>query len=85
MIRYTPVRNVPYLKVVAITDKQTTNNMIRNLTISYYVDNVNVKLYTETDDDNIPYNLADIFARVVKDSNANEEILLEQLKDNLGL
>ena len=58
--------------------------MIRNLTISYYVDNVNVKLYTETDDDNTPYNLADIFARVVKDSNANEEILLEQMKDNLN-
>lgn len=59
--------------------------MIRNLTISYYVDNVNVKLYTETDDDNTPYNIADIFARVVKDSNANEEILLEQLKDNLDV
>ena len=59
--------------------------MIRNLTISYYVDNVNVKLYTETDDDNVPYNLADIFARVVKDSNANEEILIEQLKDNLDV
>ena len=59
--------------------------MIRNLTISYYVDNVNVKLYTETDDDNTPYNLADIFARVVKDSNANEEILIEQLKDNLDI
>lgn len=59
--------------------------MIRNLTISYYVDNVNVKLYTETDDDNTPYNLADIFARVIKDSNANEEILLEQLKDNLNV
>ena len=59
--------------------------MIRNLTISYYVDNVNVKLYTETDDDNVPYNLADIFARVIKDSNANEEILLEQLTDNLDV
>ena len=59
--------------------------MIRNLTISYYVDNVNVKLYTETDGDNVPYNLADIFARVVKDSNANEEILLEQMKDNLDV
>ena len=59
--------------------------MIRNLTISYYVDNVNVKLYTETDDVNVPYNLADIFARVVKDSNANEEILLEQLKYNLDV
>lgn len=64
---------------------KTTNDMIRNLTISYYVYNVIVKLYTETDDDNVPYNLADIFARVIKDSNANEEILLEQLKDNLGL
>ena len=59
--------------------------MIRNLTISYYVDNVKVKLYTETEDENLPYNIADIFTRVVKDSNANEEILLEQLKDNLGL
>ena len=59
--------------------------MIRNLTISYYVDNVKVKLYTETEDENLPYNIADIFARVVKDSNANEEILLEQMKDNLGL
>ena len=59
--------------------------MIRNLNISYYVDNVNVKLYTETDDDNVHYNLADIFARVIKDSNANEEILLEQLKDNLDV
>ena len=59
--------------------------MIRNLTISYYVDNVNVKLYTETDDDNVPYNLADIFARVIKDRNANEEILLEQLNDNLDV
>ena len=59
--------------------------MIRNLTISYYVDNVNVKLYTETEDENLPYNIADIFARVVKDSNANEEILLEQLKDNLNV
>ena len=55
------------------------------MTISYYVDNVTVKLYTETDDDNVPYNLADIFARVIKDSNANEEILLEQLKDNLDV
>ena len=59
--------------------------MIRNLTISYYVDNVKVKLYTETEDENLPYNIADIFARVVKDSNANEEILLEQLKDNLNV
>ena len=59
--------------------------MISNLTISYYVDNVNVKLYTETDDDNIPYNLADIFASVVKDSNANEEILIEKLKENLDI
>ena len=59
--------------------------MIRNLTISYYVDNVNVKLYMEPDEDTVPYKLADIFARVIKDSNANEEILLEQMKDNLDV
>ena len=59
--------------------------MIRNLTISYSVGNVNVKLHTETVDDDNPYLLADMFSRLVNDSNTNEEELLEQLKDNLDV
>ena len=59
--------------------------MIRNLTISYSVGDVNVKLHTETVDDDNPYLLADIFARLVKDSNADEEGLIEQLKVNLNV
>ena len=59
--------------------------MIRNLTISYSVGDVNVKLHSEAVDDDNPYLLADIFARLVKDSNADEEGLIEQLKVNLNV
>ena len=59
--------------------------MIRNLTISYSVGNINVKLHSATVDDDNPYLLADIFARLVKDSNADEEELIEQLKVNLNV
>lgn len=59
--------------------------MIRNLTISYDVGNLNIKLHSETVDDDNPHLLADIFARLVKDSNADEEELIEQLKVNLNV
>ena len=59
--------------------------MISNLTIIYEVDHVNVVLSTDIDGENTPYNLAEIFARVIKDSNANEEMVIEQLKIELGL
>lgn len=59
--------------------------MIRDLSILYTVDHVNVALSTDTDSENIPYNLAEMFARIVRDSNANEEMVIEQLKIELGL
>ena len=59
--------------------------MIDNFTISYELDrHVSVILSTETGyDDNLPNNLAAVFAKVVKDSNANADMLIENLKMEL--
>ena len=59
--------------------------MIDNLKISYELDrDMSVTLSTETGyDDNLPHNLAAVFAKVVKDSNANADIVIENLKMDL--
>ena len=55
--------------------------MIDNLKISYDLDgDISVILSTVTGyDDNLPYNLAAVFAKVIKDSNANAEMVVENL------
>ena len=57
--------------------------MIDNLRISYDYDrDIAVNLSADTDyDNNLPYNLAALFARVIKDSNANEDMVIENLSD----
>lgn len=59
--------------------------MIDNLKISYEYDrDISVTLSTETGyDDNLPNNLASVFAKVIKDSNANADIVIENLKMDL--
>lgn len=59
--------------------------MIDKLNISYELDrDISVILSTETGyDDNLPYNLAAVFAKVIKDSSANEDIVIENLKIEL--
>ena len=59
--------------------------MIDKLKISYELDrNISVTLSTETGyDDNLPHNLAAVFAKVVKDSNANADMVIENLKMEL--
>ena len=59
--------------------------MIDNLKISYELDrDISVTLSTETGyDDNIPHNLAAVFAKVVKDSNVNADMVIENLKMDL--
>lgn len=58
--------------------------MISDLIISYTKSNVFVTLSTDVDaDGNLPYNLASLFARVVKDSAANPDMVIEQLKAEL--
>ena len=60
--------------------------MIDNLTISYELDrDISVTLSTETGyDDNLPHNLAAVFAKVIKDSRANVDMVIESLKMELG-
>ena len=59
--------------------------MIDNLKISYELDrDISVTLSTETGyDDNLPHNLASLFAKVVKDSYANADMVIEDLKIEL--
>ena len=59
--------------------------MIDNLKISYELDrDMSVTLSTETGyDDNLPHNLAAVFAKVVKDSNVNADMVIENLKMDL--
>ena len=59
--------------------------MIDNLKISYELDrDISVTLSTETGyDDNLPHNLAAVFSKVVKDSNVNADMVIENLKMDL--
>ena len=59
--------------------------MIDNLKISYELDrDISVVLSTETGyDDNLPHNIAAVFAKVIKDSYANADMVIEDLKIEL--
>ena len=59
--------------------------MIDNLKISYELDRyISVTLSTETGyNDNLPHNIAAVFAKVIKDSYANADMVIEDLKIEL--
>ena len=59
--------------------------MIDNLMINYELDrDISVTLSTNTGyDDNLPHNLAAVFAKVIKDSRANADMVIENLKIEL--
>ena len=58
--------------------------MINNLTISYEQGkNISVILSTDTACDNLPYNLAAVFAKVIRDSGANIGAVIEDLNAEL--
>lgn len=55
--------------------------MIKDLTISYVCNGVKTTLTIEDDHyDNMPYNLADMFEKVIRESDANPQIVIENLK-----
>ena len=60
--------------------------MIDNLTISYELDrDISVILSTSTGyDDNLPHNLAAVIAKVINDSRANKDMVIENLKMELN-
>ena len=55
--------------------------MIQDLTISYVSNGIETTLPSKDDHyDNMPYNLADMFAKVVRESDANPQIVIDNLK-----
>lgn len=56
--------------------------MIEDLTISYVCNGIKTTLTVEDEHyDNIPYNLADIFEKVIRESDANSQIVIDNLKN----
>lgn len=56
--------------------------MIEDLTISYVCNGIETTLTIKDDHyDNLPYNLADMFEKVIRESGANTQIVIENLKN----
>ena len=55
--------------------------MIEDLTISYVCNGIETTLTIKDEHyDNMPYNLADIFEKVIRESDVNAQIVIENLK-----
>ena len=55
--------------------------MIQDLTISYVCNGIETTLTIKDEHyDNMPYNLADIFEKVIRESDVNAQIVIENLK-----
>ena len=56
--------------------------MIQDLTISYINNGIETTLTIKDDHyDNMPFNLADMFAKVIRESDANPQIVIDNLKN----
>ena len=56
--------------------------MIQDFAISYVCNGIKTTLSIEDDHyDNMPYKLADMFAKVIRESDANPQIVIENLKN----
>ena len=55
--------------------------MIQDLKISYVSNSIETTLAIKDEHyDNIPYNLADMFEKVIRESDANPQIVIDNLK-----
>ena len=55
--------------------------MIQDLKISYVISGIETTLTIKDNyADNIPYNLADMFEKVIRESDANPQTVIENLK-----
>ena len=58
--------------------------MIEDLTIRYVCNGIETTLTIKDEHyDNMPYNLADMFVKVIRESDANPQIVIERLKNTL--
>ena len=54
--------------------------MIFNLTINFESNGITHTLSVPTRDENLPYNLATAFTEIIKQSDANSEMVIDNLK-----
>lgn len=55
-----------------------------NIETTYECHGVRVRLSVDSDD-NLPYNLAEMFRRIIDDTDANPEIVMESLGESYGV
>ena len=56
--------------------------MIENLMITYVCNGIETTLTIKDDHyDNMPYNLADMFVKVIRESDANPQMVIDGLKN----
>lgn len=58
--------------------------MISDLSINYECAGLQYFIKVSSEDCNLPYNLAEAFEEVIKKSNANADMVIEQLIQNFG-
>lgn len=58
--------------------------MISDLSINYECAGLQYFIKVPSEDYNLPYNLAEAFEEVIKKSNANADMVIEQLIQNFG-
>lgn len=58
--------------------------MITDLSINYECGGLRYFIKVPSEDNNLPYNLAEAFEEVIKKSNANADIVLKQLIESFG-
>lgn len=58
--------------------------MISDLSINYECAGLQYFIKVPSEDNNLPYNLAEAFEEVIKKSNANADMVIEQLIQNFG-
>lgn len=58
--------------------------MIDNLTITFESNGITHTLDVPTRDENLPYNLATAFTEIIKQSDANSEMVIDNLKDEFA-
>ena len=60
--------------------------MIENLNVNYIMNGVKVTLsINDCCYDNLPYNLADMFVKVINDTNVNPSTIIDELKLHLNI
>lgn len=60
--------------------------MVDNIKISYRSNGVITTMELADEwSDNLPYILADMFRKLIEDTNANPEIVIQELKDNFNV